>query len=251
MFAFLGQSDNRLAYSPWNIAASKTRGCNLALCLLNGRWRTIPPPMTTANKITIIRLLLIPLFVVFGLHYGDGVQHRMPQESLRWAAIAVFVVAAISDGIDGYIARHYNQATKLGAILDAVADKGLLMAGLLMLTFCNWGYRLPWWLAALVITRDSIVVVGSLVLQYLNGNVNVHPRWTGKIATCFQITAVVWAMLQLRFVSAPVALAGVFTFFSWMGYLADGIRQLSLPRRGQLAGGEPVQVLSPLERPQP
>lgn len=191
--------------------------------------------MTTANKITIVRLLLIPVFVVLGLYYGDSIRHGQPEETLRWAAITVFLVASVSDGLDGYIARHYDQRTRLGAILDPIADKGLLLAGLLTLTFSDWGYRLPLWFPVLVVARDVIIVAGSLGLHYLNGDVHVRPRWTGKIATVFQMIAIVWVMLQLHFVSplVPVTIAGVFTFLSWIGYMIDGIRQLGHSEHGQ------------------
>ena len=184
--------------------------------------------MTTANKITIVRLLLIPVFVLLGVYYGQSVVDGTPDERLRYAAILVFVVASISDGVDGYIARHYNQRSKLGAILDPIADKGLLLAGLLTLTFSDWGYRLPLWFPVLVIARDVVVVAGSLGLHYLNGEVHVRPRWSGKIATFFQMIAIVWVMFQFTFVSpqVPVILAGVFTLISWIGYVLDGIRQL-------------------------
>ena len=201
--------------------------------------------MTTANKITIVRLLLIPVFVALGLYYGDSMARGEPQEELRWAAILVFLVASISDGLDGYIARHYNQRSKLGAVLDPIADKGLLLAGLLTLTFTNWGYRLPLWFPVLVIARDVITVAGSLGLHYVNGEVQVRPRWTGKIATFFQMVAIIWVMLQLRFISpfVPVVIAGVFTLLSWIGYMADGIHQLGRSEQAQPSG-----ELTPVER---
>ena len=185
--------------------------------------------MTTANKITIVRLLLIPVFVLLGVYYGQSVVEGTPDERLRYAAILVFVTASVSDGVDGYIARHYNQRSKLGAILDPIADKGLLLAGLLTLTFTDWGIRVPPWLTILVIARDVVVVCGSLGLHYLNGEVQVRPRWSGKIATVFQMIAIVWVMFQFTFVTPqiPFALAGLFTLVSWAGYMLDGIRQLN------------------------
>ena len=156
--------------------------------------------MTTANKITIVRLLLIPVFVLLGVYYGASVDRHEPEPDLQYAAILVFLVASISDGLDGYIARHYNQRSKLGAVLDPIADKGLLLAGIFTLSFTNWGYKFPLWFPVLVVSRDVIVVAGSLGLHYLNGEVHVRPRWSGKIATVFQMVAIVWAMLQLRFI---------------------------------------------------
>ena len=184
--------------------------------------------MTTANKITIVRILLIPVFVMLAVYYGEGLHRGNPDEWLRLAAILVFLVAAVSDGLDGYIARRYNQRSRLGTILDPIADKGLLLAALVTLTFSDWGYRFPLWFPVLLITRDVVIVAGSFGLHYLNGDVHVRPRWTGKIATVLQMIALGWVMLQLRFVSpaVPVALAGIFTFISGVGYVLDGIRQL-------------------------
>ncbi len=184
--------------------------------------------MTTANKITIVRILLIPGFVLLGVYYGESVASGEPQEWLRLAAILVFLAASVSDGFDGYIARRYNQRTKLGAILDPIADKGLLLAGLLTLTFSNWGYHFPLWFPVLVIARDVVIVAGGFGLHYLNGDVQVHPRWSGKIATVFQMIAIGWVMLQLTFLPplAPVVLAGIFTFISGVQYVRDGILQL-------------------------
>ena len=77
--------------------------------------------MTTANKITIIRILMIPAFVLMAIYYGESIKHREPLEWQRFTAIAIFLVAAVSDGLDGYIARRYNQKSALGVILVLVA----------------------------------------------------------------------------------------------------------------------------------
>lgn len=193
--------------------------------------------MTTANKITITRILMIPLFVMMAIYYG-----RDKQEWQRWCAIAIFVLAAASDGVDGYIARRYNQKSRLGVILDPIADKGLLLAGIITLAFSNWRYEFPVWFPVLVIARDAIVVVGALTLQFLNGTVRVKPSWTGKCATALQMIALALVMLQLNFFSYPVAigpvravfdfldiwvwLAGLFTAVSGFGYIMDGVAQL-------------------------
>ena len=207
--------------------------------------------MTTANKITIVRILLIPVFVMLAVYYGDGVQQGASNEALRLAAILVFLTAAVSDGLDGYVARRYNQRSKLGTILDPIADKGLLLAGLLTLTFSGWGYHFPLWFPVLVITRDVVIVAGSFGLHYLNGDVQVRPRWTGKVATVLQMIALGWVMLQLRFVSPaiPVALAGLFTFISGVGYVLDGIRQLQ--HQAHARPTAPTEAIDPLEGGKP
>jgi CDP-diacylglycerol--glycerol-3-phosphate 3-phosphatidyltransferase len=190
--------------------------------------------MTTANKITIVRILLIPAFVTMAIYYGQSVARGEPLEWQRWAAVIIFLVAATSDGLDGYVARRYNQRSTLGVILDPIADKGLLLSGLIALSISNWSYtdpehgQFPAWFPVLVITRDVVILVGSAVLHLLNGHVKVQTSWTGKVATVLQMAAIAWVMLQLRF--APliyvVAAAGVFTFISGVIYVMDGVRQL-------------------------
>ncbi len=90
--------------------------------------------MTTANKITIVRILMIPAFVTMAIYYGQSVQRGAPLEWERITAIAIFLIASLSDGLDGYVARHYNQRSSLGVVLDPIADKGLLLSGIITLS---------------------------------------------------------------------------------------------------------------------
>ena len=90
--------------------------------------------MTTANKITILRILLIPFFVVELIYYV-----RSGNEAHRLAALLSFAIAAVLDGVDGYIARRYNQISELGKILDPLADKLLLVSGIVALSFNHSG----------------------------------------------------------------------------------------------------------------
>src|SRR3954454_14479673 len=190
--------------------------------------------MTTANKITIIRILMIPAFVLMAIYYGESIKHREPLEWQRFTAIAIFLVAAVSDGLDGYIARRYNQKSALGVMLDPIADKGLLLSAIITLSISNWSDidptygRFPAWFPVLVISRDVVILVGSAVLHLLNGKVIVRTSWTGKVATVLQMAAIAWVMLQLRFLPLRyvVAAAGLFTFVSGIIYVMDGVRQL-------------------------
>jgi cardiolipin synthase (CMP-forming) len=197
--------------------------------------------MTTANKITIVRILLIPVFVMMAIYYGRGVHRGDPQEWQRWAAITIFVVAAASDGLDGYIARRYNQRSTLGIILDPIADKGLLLTGIITLSVSNWAYEFPVWFPVLVVARDAVILLGVLTLHLLNGSVHVRPSWMGKTATVLQMIAIGVYMLQYNpfqknlvmgrwnldfaFLDLPVWLAGFFTLISGVGYVVDGLRQ--------------------------
>ena len=190
--------------------------------------------MTTANKITVIRILMIPAFVTMAIYYGESIERGEPLEWQRFTAIIIFLVAAVSDGLDGYVARRYNQRSALGVILDPIADKGLLLSGIITLSISNWSRvdpeygRFPTWFPVLVITRDAVILVGSAVLHLLNGKVQVKPTWTGKVATFFQMAAIGWVMLQLRFFPLiyVVAAAGFFTLVSGVIYVTDGFRQL-------------------------
>jgi cardiolipin synthase (CMP-forming) len=190
--------------------------------------------MTTANKITVLRILMIPAFVTMAIYYGQSIERGAPLEWQRFAAIMIFLIAAASDGLDGYVARRYNQRSSLGVILDPIADKGLLLSGIITLSISNWSQinpeygRFPVWFPVLVITRDALILVGAVVLHLLNGKVRVKPNWTGKVATVLQMIAIAWVMLQFRFIPLLVIVicAGVFTFVSAIIYILDGIRQL-------------------------
>ena len=199
--------------------------------------------MTTANKITIARIFLIPVFVMMAIYYGRSVERGDPDPLLRLLAILAFFIAAASDGLDGYFARKYNQRSQLGVILDPIADKGLLLAGIITLSFSNWGYEFPLWFPVTVIARDSVIVVGTVVLHLLVGHVEVAPSFVGKMATVCQMIAVGAVMLQapslyavvafegtafeLQILDIPVILATAFTLISGVGYFVFGLRQLS------------------------
>ena len=190
--------------------------------------------MTTANKITVVRILMIPVFVTLAIYYGESIQRGEPLEWQRFAAIAVFLIAAVSDGLDGYVARRYKQRSSLGVILDPIADKGLLLSGIITLSISNWSQsdpeygKFPAWFPVLVITRDVVILVGAAVLHLLNGKVQVRPSWTGKVATVCQMCAIAWVMLQLHFLPLTfvVIVAGFFTAVSGIIYVMDGVRQL-------------------------
>src|SRR3954468_799160 len=97
-----------------------------------------PALMTTANKITIARIFMIPAFVLMAIYYGQSVDRGEPLEWQRFTAIIIFLVAAASDGLDGYVARRYNQRSTLGVVLDPIADKGLLLSGIITLSIADW-----------------------------------------------------------------------------------------------------------------
>jgi len=182
--------------------------------------------MTTANKITILRILLIPFFVVQVLYYVKN-----GNEGHRLAAILSFAVAAICDGVDGYIARRYNQRSELGAILDPLADKLLLVSGIIVLSFEHRPRleTIPLWLTGTIIGRDILVLAGMLVIQMTVGKVKIRPRMVGKVATVLQMVIILWVLLKWnsQWLRVWLLAAAICTGISGLLYVWDGSRQLS------------------------
>ena len=182
--------------------------------------------MTTANKITILRILLIPVFVVLTLYYT-----KEGNEVYRVLAILCFAIAAILDGVDGYVARRYNQRSELGAILDPLADKLLLVSGIVVLSFDHAPYleSVPLWLTGTIIGRDIVILIGMLVIQLMVGKVKVRPRIVGKVATVLQMAVVLWIMLKWEesWLGALTLGTAICTGISGLLYVWDGSRQLS------------------------
>ena len=187
--------------------------------------------MTFASKITIARICLVPVYVALAFYYGHTVKTGQPDESLRWWALGVFVLAASSDGIDGWVARRFNQCSKFGAYIDPIADKALLLAGVITLSLVDWGapgWRLPLWFAAIVVLRDGIILGGIKILYVNHREVKIVPHWTGKITTVAQMFAIGWVMLRVTDVTPvyPCAVAAFFTIWSSIAYIRQGQRIL-------------------------
>ena len=125
--------------------------------------------MTTANKLTLCRVVMIPIFLV--LLYVDFTGHL-------WAALAVFILASVTDFIDGYVARHYNQITDFGKFMDPIADKVLVISAMVM--FVSWG-RMPAWILVVVIARE-LAVSALRMIAVDNGRV-IAAGWSGKVKT--------------------------------------------------------------------
>jgi CDP-diacylglycerol--glycerol-3-phosphate 3-phosphatidyltransferase len=188
--------------------------------------------MTLANKITIIRILLIPIFVLVCIDYIRDYRHGHPQEWERRLACAIFALAAVSDAVDGYIARRYHQKSELGTFLDPLADKALLVSALILLSRDNSGAfeQLPLWFAVLVISRDAILLGGTVLVHIMVGKASSRPRLVGKCATFFQMITLGWVLLKIDKppFQWPMILAGVCTFASGVWYLFDGAKQLNV-----------------------
>jgi CDP-diacylglycerol--glycerol-3-phosphate 3-phosphatidyltransferase len=182
--------------------------------------------MTTANKITILRIFLVPFFIVQLLVYVES-----GDEWHRLLAVLSFAAAAFGDALDGYVARRYNQHSELGAILDPLADKLLLVSGVVILSLPHQPYfdRLPLWLVATIISRDMLLLMGMVVIHYACGKVIVRPHFIGKMATVLQMNSVLWVLLKWNkdWLQVWTIGAAVCTGVSGVFYVLYGVRQLS------------------------
>lgn len=137
--------------------------------------------MNLPNLLTIIRILLIPVFVYLILR----------QKTLE--ALFVFAAASITDGLDGYIARVYHLKTRLGAFLDPLADKLLLLTAYILLAVMD---RLPLWLTEVVVVRDTVILSGILYLYLSNRKIDLSPSILGKITTFVQLATILLVLLS-------------------------------------------------------
>ena len=133
-------------------------------------------PSDIPNAISIARIFLVLPLILLLLARNYA------------AALFVFCLAGISDGLDGYLARRYNWISRLGQILDPIGDKALLVSAYVMLA---WLGVLPLWLAVLVIARDVIIISGALAYHFLIGRYDMHPTLLSKTNTVLQLMLVV------------------------------------------------------------
>ncbi|NTV29185.1 MAG: CDP-alcohol phosphatidyltransferase family protein [Candidatus Omnitrophica bacterium] len=181
--------------------------------------------LTLANKITIGRILIIPVFIAVMMYYAPE------REYIRWLALAIYLLAEVTDVIDGYIARNFRQKTRAGSILDPLADKMLFVSALLCLYKVGvdhgWAVRMPFWLVVAFASRDIILILGSLLLEVNSPGFEIRPNFWGRLTAFLQVVCVVAVFLQLAagIVIWSVALAA--TVLSGVIYMKEGIRVLN------------------------
>ena len=176
--------------------------------------------LTVPNQLTFLRLGFLPFFII-SIHY-----HRYD------IALGVLIVAALTDGLDGLLARTLNQKTALGAYLDPIADKLLLSSSFIVLALNR---KIGWWLAALVLSRDILLLTSAAVVLVVSGYRTFPPSIYGKLTTALQILLVFvvvllavadWRWLQVTRNILVYAVAG-FTVFSGFHYNIVVARRLS------------------------
>ena len=151
-------------------------------------WHLLP------NLLTFLRIVLIVPFAAALLH-GHYV-----------SALVLFFVAGLSDGVDGFLARHFNWRSRFGAIAAPLADKALLVTTYLMLTLIG---QLPWWLFALVIGRDLVIVAGATAYHFVLGRYEMQPSLLGKLNTLVQIVVALAIVISLARWPMPAAVQAV------------------------------------------
>ncbi len=143
--------------------------------------------MTTASKLSMLRIFLIPFFM-WALLVGQN-----------YIALAIFIVASITDFVDGYIARHYNQVSDFGKFIDPLADKLLVVSA--MLIFLEWG-RMPSWAVMVILTREFAVT--GLRLVAVQGGKVIAAGWSGKIKTAATMVGLCLMILAPEIVNVDI-----------------------------------------------
>ena len=176
--------------------------------------------MNLTNAISLIRSVAAFVFLYFAL-------------AGEWRiAFPIFWIAALTDMIDGSLARLLGQRTRLGAFLDPMADKLLLTASFITLTYLK---VIPFWITAVVISRDLVLMLGAVLIHMSGGTIHPSPTWLGKASTFFQMLTVLAAMLMVYIFKLPEAakpffwITAAFTTASGIQYLYQGTRLLNPP----------------------
>lgn len=189
------------------------------------------PGITLATKVTIMRILGVPFFVLLLIYYKIRIANDLPSDGMRIAALVLFIVIAATDALDGYLARVRNEITRLGAILDPIADKALMLASFILLTrpsLEELSPQFPVWFTLLAISRDAILVLGALLINAIHAHVQVRPTLAGKASTAMMMISIVMVLSKFsqNSVNAFLVATGLLVLTSGIQYIADGIRQL-------------------------
>ena len=180
--------------------------------------------MNLANKISIFRILLLPFFVASLVYYTPE------KDYLRYVALGIFLLAVITDSVDGYLARTRKEWSKLGSFLDPIADKLLLLTAFISLSFIKAlpeGVRIPPWVLIVVISRDVILLIGTAVIYVINGDIEIKPSRLGKVTTFFQMLTIICLLLYLPFSWVIWGIMVLCTIASGLGYIIKGNRLLN------------------------
>lgn len=182
--------------------------------------------LTLANQLTLARIVAVPVFVAVLLSY-------LPQNDYyRYVALAIFLFAVGTDILDGYVARHWQQKSAMGAILDPLADKLLLSSAFVCLHAIGEllpRERFPIWLVVTVISRDAMLLIGGALLMIAHGKVGISVSVWSKATTFFQGVSVVGLLLQWPGFRWVWFVAFILTVVSGLDYGRRGFELLNTP----------------------
>ena len=177
--------------------------------------------MRLANKLTVLRIVLVPFFLTCVIYY------QPTKDCFRLIALAIFCLAVLTDFIDGIISRAKKEKTKLGSVLDPLADKILLITAFISLSQAQLRIVLPPWVVVTVISRDIIIVLGAGVIQHITGHLEIAPSRLGKITTFFQMAAIISVLLNFALSFIVWYITVVFTILSGFGYIYSGSKLMN------------------------
>lgn len=169
--------------------------------------------MNLANKLTILRIFLVPVFlfiIAIKVKYGN------------YIATAVFIIAALTDTLDGYIARSKNQITRFGKFMDPLADKLIVTAALISMVEMK---KLPTWVVMIIVARE-FAITGLRAIAASEGVVIAASKW-GKLKTVTQIIAIVAALMELPYNDVLISLAVIITIISGVDYIIKNKKLLN------------------------
>lgn len=149
--------------------------------------------LSLATRITIFRMLLIAPFVSFMLKTNDPSLSIGVRNAIRYISIFIFLIMAVGDGIDGYLARRKKQVTKVGAFLDPIADKLLMTCACLLLASERGHvgeFLLPSTVVVLIIGKDLFLLIGFTIIYFITSQIHIAPVFVGKLATALQLSMV-------------------------------------------------------------
>jgi CDP-diacylglycerol--glycerol-3-phosphate 3-phosphatidyltransferase len=181
--------------------------------------------VTTATRITIARFFFVPPLVVA---VAGAVWWPAHATTMRAAALAVFVVGSLTDFLDGYVARRFDQRSRVGAALDPLADKLLLGAAIWSLWACQGAYgAVPVWYPVIVTLNDAVLGLGYMAVRRRIDPNELRAMIWGKVATTCQMVVVVWVLLKLPATLALVVASGAVTAASGAAYIVRALRLMN------------------------
>lgn len=174
--------------------------------------------MNCANRLTILRIILTPVFIMAVLYKRLDI------------ALIIFAAAAVTDGLDGYIARTRKEKTKFGAIMDPIADKMLIGSAFVSFSLVKdlpIYLKMPVYVPIIIISRDVIILLGAVIIYLLAGDLKIKPSILGKVTTFFQMLTIIMMLTQFIYSSWIWNVAVVLTVFSGLDYIRVFSRQIN------------------------